>query len=142
VVRSHRRDIDALREAAPVLLSELSAPVLNLKVTERSRVIADLSTTMARLVPLERQGFGLDEDKRDASQSMTVVWEGMPAPLVGDPDRGDLASDHAVLGRRGAPASWSRVDCPLLHRTITRLLCPAMVQSLHRSLSEADLLVT
>jgi hypothetical protein len=29
VVRSHRRDIDALREAA-VLLSELSAPLLNL----------------------------------------------------------------------------------------------------------------
>jgi hypothetical protein len=38
-VRSHRRDIDALREAAAVLLSELSAPLLHLKVTERSRVI-------------------------------------------------------------------------------------------------------
>jgi hypothetical protein len=78
VVRSHRRDIDALRRAA-VVLSELSAPLLlNLKVTERLAVIADLSMTMARLVPLERQAFGLDEDKPDASQSMTVVWEGMP----------------------------------------------------------------
>jgi hypothetical protein len=38
---------------------ELSAPLLNLKVTERSRVIADLSMTMARLVPVERQAFGL-----------------------------------------------------------------------------------
>jgi hypothetical protein len=88
----------ALREAAAVLLSELSARLLNLKVTERSRVIADLSMTMARLVLLERQAFGLDEDKPDASQSMTVVWEGMPALLVGDPDRRDLAPAHAVLG--------------------------------------------
>jgi hypothetical protein len=38
-VRSHRRDIDALREAAAVLLSELSAPLQHLKVTERSCVI-------------------------------------------------------------------------------------------------------
>jgi hypothetical protein len=54
VVRSHRRDIDALRGAA-VLLSEFSAPLLHLKVSERSHVIAHLSMTMARLVPLERQ---------------------------------------------------------------------------------------
>jgi hypothetical protein len=39
VVRSHRRDIDVLREAAAVLPSEFSAPLLNLKVTQRSRVI-------------------------------------------------------------------------------------------------------
>jgi hypothetical protein len=58
VVRSHRCDIDALRGAAAVLLSELSVPLLNLKVTERSRAIADLSMTMARLVPLERQPSG------------------------------------------------------------------------------------
>jgi hypothetical protein len=37
------------------MLSELAGPVL--KVTERSRVIADLSQAMARLVPLERQGW-------------------------------------------------------------------------------------
>jgi hypothetical protein len=46
----------------------------------RSRVIADLSSAMARLVPLERQAFGLDEDRPHGSQPMTVVWEGMPAP--------------------------------------------------------------
>jgi hypothetical protein len=34
---------------------------------------------MARLIPLERQAFGLDDDKPDGSQPMTVVWEGMPA---------------------------------------------------------------
>jgi hypothetical protein len=38
VVRSHRRDIDALREAAAVLPSEFRAPLLNL-VTQRSRRI-------------------------------------------------------------------------------------------------------
>jgi hypothetical protein len=42
--------------------------------------MADLSQAMARLVPLERQAFGLDEDRPDGSQPMTVVWEGMPAP--------------------------------------------------------------
>jgi len=29
---------------------------------------------------LERQAFGLDEDRPHGSQPMTVVWEGMPAP--------------------------------------------------------------
>jgi hypothetical protein len=29
----------------------------------RSRVIADLSSAMARLISLERQAFGLDEDR-------------------------------------------------------------------------------
>ena len=42
--------------------------------------MADLSQAMAGLVPLERQAFGLDEDRPDGSQPMTVVWEGMPAP--------------------------------------------------------------
>jgi hypothetical protein len=42
----------------------------------RSRVIADLSSA----IPLERQAFGLDEDRPHGSQPMTVVWEGMPAP--------------------------------------------------------------
>jgi hypothetical protein len=56
---AHRRDIDALRGAAAVLLSSSAPPLLNLKVTARSRVIADLSMTMARLVPVERQAFGL-----------------------------------------------------------------------------------
>jgi hypothetical protein len=93
VVRSHRRDIEALREAAGGLLEELGlrgppqewqlsgaqGPIL-LKVGERSRVIADLAATMARLIPLERQAFGLDEDRPGGSEPMTVVWEGMPAP--------------------------------------------------------------
>jgi hypothetical protein len=74
VVRSHRLDINALRQAAAGLLDDLGlrgprqewqlsgaqGPFL-LKVTDRSRVIADLSAAMARLVPLERQAFGLDE---------------------------------------------------------------------------------
>lgn len=96
VVRSHRYDIARLREAAAVLLAELrpappqGAPaqrdgtdgilLVPLKVTDRSRVISDLSAAMARLVPLERQAFGLDEDKPQGSQPMTVVWEGMPQP--------------------------------------------------------------
>lgn len=93
VVRCHRRDIEALRNAAGGLLDELGlrgppqewqlsgeqGPIL-LKVTERSRVISDLAATMARLIPLERQAFGLDEDRPGGSQPMTVVWEGMPAP--------------------------------------------------------------
>jgi hypothetical protein len=79
VVRSHRFDINALRQAAVGLLDDLRLD-LALKVTERSRVIADLSSAMARLVPLERQAFGLDEDRPGGSQPMTVVWEGMPAP--------------------------------------------------------------
>lgn len=69
VVRSHRVDIDSLRKAAATLLAALGE---GLKVTERSRVIADLSQAMARLVPLERQAFGLDEDRPDGSQS--VGW--------------------------------------------------------------------
>jgi hypothetical protein len=89
VVRSHRRDIDALRQAAAELLSELRAPTQRDKdgvlvvvpLIHRSRVIADLSSAMARLVPLERQAFGLDEDRPHGSQPMTVVWEGMPAGI-------------------------------------------------------------
>jgi hypothetical protein len=61
VVRSHRFDINALRQAAVALLNDLRLD-LALKVSERSRVIADLSSAMARLVPLERQAFGLDEE--------------------------------------------------------------------------------
>jgi hypothetical protein len=89
VVRSHRRDIENLRAAAAGLLHDLRPRVgpdadgimiLPLKITDRSRVIADLSAAMARLVPLERQAFGLDEDRPQGSQPMTVVWEGMPEP--------------------------------------------------------------
>jgi hypothetical protein len=88
VVRSHRRDIDALRQAAAWLLGELGAPtqrdedgvLVVVPLIHRSRVIADLSSAMARLVPLERQAFGLDEDRHHGSQPITVVWEGMPAP--------------------------------------------------------------
>jgi hypothetical protein len=101
VVRSHRRDIEALREAAAGLLGELfhshrppqtDAPPqadgppegvekwVPIPLIHRSRVICDLSAAMARLVPLERQAFGLDEDRAHGSQPMTVVWEGMPQP--------------------------------------------------------------
>ncbi len=59
VVRSHRRDIERLRQAAAGLLHYLD----DFKPTERSRIIADLSHAMGRLIPLERQAFGLDEDK-------------------------------------------------------------------------------
>lgn len=93
VVRSHRRDIGGLRQAAAGLLDELGlrgppqewqlsgeeGPLL-LKVGDRTRVIADLSRCMALLIPLERQAFGLDEERPGGSQPMTVVWEGMPAP--------------------------------------------------------------
>jgi hypothetical protein len=47
--------------------------VVPLRIIDRSRVIADLSQAMARLV-------GLDENRPHGSQPMTVVWEGMPAP--------------------------------------------------------------
>ena len=88
VVRSHRRDIDALRQAAAELLRELRAPtqrdedrvLVVVPLIHRSRVIADLSSAMARLVPLERQAFGLDEDRPGGSQPITVIWEGMQAP--------------------------------------------------------------
>jgi hypothetical protein len=88
VVRSHRRDIDALRQAAAGLLGELGTPtqrdedgvLVVVPLIHRSRVIADLSSAMARLVPLERQAFGLDEDRPHGSQPIMVVWEGMPAP--------------------------------------------------------------
>jgi hypothetical protein len=85
VVRSHRIDINALRVAAVELLAQVqweigNAQAVPLKITDRSRVIADLSAAMARLVPLERQAFGLDEDRPGGSQPMTVVWEGMPQP--------------------------------------------------------------
>jgi hypothetical protein len=85
VVRSHRHDINALRVAAVELLAQVQWEIGNpqavpLKITDRSRVIADLSAVMARLVPLERQAFGLDEDRPQGSQPMTVVWEGMPQP--------------------------------------------------------------
>jgi hypothetical protein len=92
VVRSHRRDTDALRQAAD-LLDELAAagkfcevagvdegvPVVRppLKVTDRWRS----SLTCPR--PWRgwcrwsgRRSFGLDEDRPDGSQPMTVVWEG------------------------------------------------------------------
>lgn len=90
VVRSHRRDIENLREAAAGLLAELRPNPQGepgrwdgadeIPLIHRSRVIADLSAAMARLVPLERQAFGLDEDRPGGSQPMTVIWEGMPAP--------------------------------------------------------------
>lgn len=88
VVRSHRQDINALRVAAAELLGEISTGterdedgvLVVIPLTHRSRVICDLSAAMARLVPLERQAFGLDEDRPGGSQPMTVVWEGMPAP--------------------------------------------------------------
>jgi hypothetical protein len=93
VVRSHRLDIARLRQAAAGLLDELGlrgspaewqlsgeeGPIL-LKVTDRSRVVSDLAAIMARLIPLERQAFGLDEDRPGGSQPLTVVWEGMPEP--------------------------------------------------------------
>ena len=55
VVRSHRRDIDALRQAAAGLLGELGAPtqrdedgvLVVVPLIHRSRVIADLSSAMA-----------------------------------------------------------------------------------------------
>ena len=90
VVREHRRDIEGLRKAAAELLSELRPKPQEasaqwdgadeVPLIHRSRVIADLSAAMARLVPLERQAFGLDEDRPGGSQPMTVVWEGMPCP--------------------------------------------------------------
>jgi hypothetical protein len=93
VVRSHRGDIAAVRKAAAGLISELGlrgppaewqlsgaeGPML-LKINDRSRVLSDLAAIMARLIPLERQAFGLDEDRPGGSQPMTVVWEGMPQP--------------------------------------------------------------
>jgi hypothetical protein len=79
VVRSHRYDINALRQAAAGLLDDVRSDP-GLKVTERARVIAELAMAYARLVPLERQAFGLDEDRPQGSQPMTVVWEGMPQP--------------------------------------------------------------
>jgi hypothetical protein len=79
VVRSHRMDINALRQAAAGLLDDVRLD-LGLKITDRARVIAELAMAMARLIPLERQAFGLDEDRPHGSQPMTVVWEGMPAP--------------------------------------------------------------
>lgn len=93
LVRSHRRDIAAVRKAATDLLDELglrgppeewqlsgAQGRLLLKITDRSRVASDLAAILARLIPLERQAFGLDEDRPGGSQPMTVVWEGMPAP--------------------------------------------------------------
>jgi hypothetical protein len=84
VVRSHRRDIEAVREAAAGLLSLLLAPARDgadeIPLIHRSRVIADLSAALARIIPMERQAFGLDEDRPHGSQPMTVVWEGMPQP--------------------------------------------------------------
>ena len=93
VVRSHRSDIDRLRKAATGLIDELGlrgppaewqlsgekGPML-MKVLDRSRVLSDLAAIMARLIPLERQAFGLDEDRPGGSVPMTVIWEGMPAP--------------------------------------------------------------
>ena len=79
VVRSHRADIAGLRQAAAGLLDDVRLDV-GLKVTDRARVIAELAMAMARLIPLERQAFGLDEERPGGSQPMTVVWEGMPAP--------------------------------------------------------------
>lgn len=81
VVRSHRLDINALRQAAAGLLDELGAPTQRDKdgvlvvvpLIHRSRVIADLSAAMARLVPLERQAFGLDEDRPDLA-GIQISW--------------------------------------------------------------------
>jgi hypothetical protein len=69
--------IDTFNLGSP--LGEKSGLVV-VPLIHRSRVIADLSSAMARLVPLERQAFGLDEDRPHGSQPITVVWEGMPAP--------------------------------------------------------------
>ena len=97
VVRSHRRLIGSLWQKVEGLLSELRpsppcAPpqrdesdgilMLPLKIIDRSRVISDLSQTMARLVPLERQAFGLDEDRPDgiADPNDAGASEGMPCP--------------------------------------------------------------
>lgn len=73
VVRSHRSHINALREAAAELLAELRPNPQGasarwdgadeVPLIHRSRVIADLSAAMARLIPLERQAFSLDENK-------------------------------------------------------------------------------
>lgn len=93
VVREHRGDIAAVRKAATGLIDELGlrgppaewqlsgaeGPML-LKINDRSRVLSDLAAIMARLIPLERQAFGLDEDRPGGSVPMTVVWEGMPQP--------------------------------------------------------------
>jgi hypothetical protein len=70
VVRSHRRDIAKLRQAAAGLIDELGR---DLKITERSRVISDLAATMARLIPMERQAFGLDEDRPDLA-GIQIAW--------------------------------------------------------------------
>lgn len=72
VVRSHRADIGALREAAAGLLDELRLD-LGLKITDRSLVISHLSRTMALLVPLERECFGLDDD-RPAGAEIQISW--------------------------------------------------------------------
>jgi hypothetical protein len=89
LVRSHRRDIAGLRGAVGELLDELGAagkmcevagveegvavamPLL--KITDRSRVIAELARAMALLVPLERQAFGLDEDRPDLA-GIQITW--------------------------------------------------------------------
>jgi hypothetical protein len=72
VVRSHRWDIKALRQTAAGLLDDLRSD-LGVKITDRSRVICDLSAAMARLIPLERQAFGLDEDRPDLA-GIQITW--------------------------------------------------------------------
>jgi hypothetical protein len=82
VLRSHRCDIDALREAAAVLLSELSAPLLHLNVTERSRVICR-ATSGTEGPPPAHQHTGTLEPPLRAQRARAKGWAGAlrhPAP--------------------------------------------------------------
>lgn len=82
VVRSHRSDIRRLREAAAGLLADLRPKPQGaltqwdgadeIPLIHRSRVIADLSAAMARLIPLERQAFGLDEER--PLDGIQITW--------------------------------------------------------------------
>lgn len=76
IVRIHRRDIQATRQAVADLLEEVATagklcevstdegvPVAKplLRVTDRAQVIAYLSQALARLVPMERIAWALDD---------------------------------------------------------------------------------
>lgn len=95
-----------------MLLYELSTPLLNLKVTERSRVIADLPT-MARLVPLERPGlrvrsFGVDQwdiyfRPNDHDGYADAAGDGT-SQATREPDCSSAAHDSIVFRRRSQSA--------------------------------------